>query len=156
VGSRLHSLLFNRSNDDSHAGYLRRQNAVDHVGHPPGLDPVTNSLSLLRLHPPPTAERGATIAIGFVDDANILTFSRSTEANCWVLERANEKCMAWARTHGATFAPEKYQLIHFTRKPKKCDVQATVRIPKFQDGPVFVPLAFCDFARKNYPIIPCK
>jgi retron-type reverse transcriptase len=56
----------------------------------------------------PQLNAGATTAIGFVDDTNILTFSRSTKANCRVLERANEKCMAWARTHGATFAPEKY------------------------------------------------
>ena len=75
-------------------------------------------------------------AIGFVDDTNILTFSRSTEANFRFLERANEKRVAWARTHGATFAPEKYQLMHFTRRPKKFNMQATVRIPKFQDGPV--------------------
>jgi hypothetical protein len=84
----------------------------------------------------PQLNAGATTAIGFVDDTNILTFSRSTEANCRVLERANEKCMAWASTHGATFAPEKYQLMHFTRRPKKFNMQATVRIPEFQNGPV--------------------
>jgi hypothetical protein len=46
--------------------------------------------------------------------------------------------MAWARTHGATFAPEKYQLelMHFTRRPKKFNMQASIRIPKLQDGPV--------------------
>jgi hypothetical protein len=81
---------------------------------------------------------GATTAIGLVDYTNILTFSRPTEANCRVLERANEKCMAWARTHGATFAPEKYQLMHFTPRPKKFNMQATVQILKFQDGPVQV------------------
>ena len=84
----------------------------------------------------PQLNVGATTAIGFVDDTNILTFSRSTEANCRTLERANEKCMAWARTHGATFASEKYRLMHFTRRPKKLNMQATIRIPKFQDGPV--------------------
>lgn len=46
--------------------------------------------------------------------------------------------MAWARTHGATFAPEKYQLMYFTRRPKKFNMQATVQIPKSQDGPVTV------------------
>jgi hypothetical protein len=46
--------------------------------------------------------------------------------------------MAWARTHGATFAPEKYQLMHFTRRPEKFKMQATVWIPKFQDGSVLV------------------
>ena len=85
----------------------------------------------------PQLNVGATTAIGFVDDTNILIFSRSTEANCRVLERANENCMAWARTHGATFAPE-YQLMHFTRRPKKFNMQAAIRIPKFQDGPVLV------------------
>jgi hypothetical protein len=84
----------------------------------------------------PQLNAGATTAIGFVDDTNILTFSRLTEAKCRVLERANEKCMAWARTHGATFAPEKYQLMHLTRRPKNFNMQATVRIPKFQDGPM--------------------
>jgi hypothetical protein len=84
----------------------------------------------------PQLNAGATTAIDFVDDTNTLTFSRSTEANCRVLERANEKWMVWARTHGATFAPEKYQLMHFTRRPKKFNMQATVRIPKFQNGPV--------------------
>jgi hypothetical protein len=77
----------------------------------------------------PQLNAGATTAIGFVNDTYILTFSRSTKASCRVLERANEKCMAWTRTHGATFAPEKYQLMHFTREPKKFDMQATVRMP---------------------------
>jgi hypothetical protein len=77
-----------------------------------------------------------TTAIGFVDDTTILTYSRSTEANCWALEKANEKCTAWARTHGATFAPEKFQLVHLACKPKKFNMQAIVRIPKYQDGPV--------------------
>jgi hypothetical protein len=84
----------------------------------------------------PQLNAGAMTSIGFVDDTNIITFSRSTEANCRVLERANEKHVTWARTHGATFAPEKYQLMHFTRRPRKFNMQATVRISKFQDGPV--------------------
>lgn len=59
-----------------------------------------------------------------------------TEANCRVPERANEMCMAWARTHGAPFATEKHPLMHFTRRPKRLKMQATVRIPEFQDGPL--------------------
>ena len=43
---------------------------------------------------------------------------------------------AWARSHGATFAPETCQLVHFTRRPNKFNMQATVRIHKFKDGPV--------------------
>ena len=83
----------------------------------------------------PRLNDGVTSAIGFVDDTNILTFSRSTEANCRTLERAHETCVDWARTHGATFAPEKYQLIHFTPKLKKFNMKATVRIPGYDGGP---------------------
>lgn len=43
----------------------------------------------------------------------------------------NEKCVALARTHGATFTPEKYQLKHITQ-----ETQANVRRPKFQDVPI--------------------
>ena len=83
----------------------------------------------------PQLNAGSTSAVGFVDDTNILTFGRSTEANCRTLERANELCIDWARTHGATFAPDKYQLIHFTPKLRKFNMKATIQIPGFQDGP---------------------
>lgn len=84
----------------------------------------------------PQSNGGATTAIYFVNHGNILTFRKSTAANCQILERANEKCMAWARTQGATFASEKYQLMHFTRRPKKFNMQPNVRIPNFRDGSV--------------------
>lgn len=40
----------------------------------------------------PKLNDGITSGIGFVDDTNILTFSRSTEANCRALENAHEVC----------------------------------------------------------------
>lgn len=49
---------------------------------------------------------------GFVDDVNILVYGNSTEANCRTLEKLHVKCADWARKHGATFAPHKYELIH--------------------------------------------
>lgn len=65
--------------------------------------------------------------IGFVDDMNIVAFGRSTEDNCRRLERAHEQCTRWAGRHGAKFAPEKYELMHFSRR--KCyDMTATVKI----------------------------
>ena len=84
----------------------------------------------------PTLQEGPTSAVGFVDDTNILTYSKSTEDNCRALERAHAKCKDWADRHGAKFAPEKYQLIHFTRKPKRHNMKATVQIPGFEEGPV--------------------
>lgn len=83
----------------------------------------------------PELEGRRVTAMGFVDDTNILTFGETTEANCKRLEEAHEKCMQWADRHGAAFAPQKYQLIHFTRSRKKHNLQASVNIPGFQDGP---------------------
>lgn len=65
--------------------------------------------------------------IGFVDDMNIVAFGRSTEGNCRRLERAHEQCLDWARRYGAKFAPEKYELMHFSRR--RCyDMNATIEV----------------------------
>ena len=61
---------------------------------------------------------------GFVDDINILTYGSSTERNCKILEETHRNCMHWARTHGAVFAPEKYEVIHLTRARKKFNLKA--------------------------------
>ncbi len=66
--------------------------------------------------------------LGFVDDINILAYGRSTEETCRTLSKAHDACAEWARTHGATFAPEKYELTHFTRKPKRFDMTASIQI----------------------------
>ena len=61
---------------------------------------------------------------GFVDDVNILTYGETTERNCRALERIHRKCEEWAVTHGARFAPEKYELLHLTRAPKRFNLKA--------------------------------
>lgn len=65
---------------------------------------------------------------GFVDDVHLLAYSKSTERNCEILEKAHEICLEWAKTHGATFAPKKYELVHLTRRPKRVNLAATIRI----------------------------
>jgi len=60
---------------------------------------------------------------GFVDDVHLLAYGRSTEANCNNLTKAHEICMRWAAKHGASFAPQKYELIHMTRTPKKFNMK---------------------------------
>ena len=59
----------------------------------------------------------------------------STEENCRLLERAHQKCREWAERHGAAFAPQKYQLIHFTRS-RRHNLQATIQIQGFEGHPV--------------------
>ncbi len=63
---------------------------------------------------------------GFVDDVHLLAYSESTEANCKYLEKAHEICLHWARTHGAAFAPQKYELIHLSRTPKKFNMKMAI------------------------------
>lgn len=65
---------------------------------------------------------------GFVDDVHLLAFSKSTAGNCRILEKAHEICKKWARTHGASFAPQKYELIYLTRRPRKFDLTEMVRL----------------------------
>ena len=66
--------------------------------------------------------------VGFVDDVNILTYEKSTANICETLSRVHEVCTQWARTHGASFAPDKYELIYFTRTPRKFDITVNIRI----------------------------
>jgi hypothetical protein len=66
--------------------------------------------------------------IGFVDDLNLLAYSKSTEQNCATLSQIHEHCMGWASRHGMEFAPHKYELIHFTTASKRHNLQATIKV----------------------------
>jgi len=70
-----------------------------------------------------------TMAFGFVDDTNLVIWGGSVQDNSRRLEAAHSRCIAWAKRHGARFAPDKYQLIHFTRRRRdpSGDLTSTVR-----------------------------
>jgi hypothetical protein len=67
-------------------------------------------------------------SIGFIDDLNLLTYSKSTEQNCATLCQVHERCLEWARRHRMKFAPQKYELIHFTTARKKHNLQASIKV----------------------------
>ena len=58
----------------------------------------------------------------------MLAYGKSTEENCRTLERIHRKCELWATRHGSVFAPDKYELIHLSRNPKKFNMTATIQI----------------------------
>lgn len=58
---------------------------------------------------------------GFVDDVG-----KSAKANCGILNQAHEIFLRWAATHGATFAPGKYEMVHLTRSPRRFNMTATL------------------------------
>lgn len=66
-------------------------------------------------------------SLGFVDDANMLAYGKSTEENCSILESIYKKCERWATRRGAVFAPHKYELIHLSRS-SRFNMTATVTI----------------------------
>ena len=82
------------------------------------------------------SKRYKTSVVGFVDDVNILTYGATTEGNCKNLERTHLACETWARSHGSKFATAKYELIHFTRKPKRFNMAASVKFADTEVKPV--------------------
>jgi hypothetical protein len=60
--------------------------------------------------------KDGTLGFGFVDDTNLVAWGDTAKDNCRRLDAAHSRCIAWAKRYGATFAPEKYHLIHFTKR----------------------------------------
>src|SRR5215469_4554454 len=63
-----------------------------------------------------------------MDDTNLVTWGNTSGENCRHLEEAHSKCESWATQHGATFAPNKYKLMHLQRDTRQDGSQATVNI----------------------------
>ena len=74
--------------------------------------------------------------IGFVDDLNLLAYSKSTEQNCATLGQIHERCLDWASRHGIEFVPYKYELIYFTTTSKKHNLQATITVGGIEKLPL--------------------
>tara|TARA_R110002003_G_scaffold1780_2_gene23515 strand:+ start:2477 stop:2749 length:273 start_codon:yes stop_codon:yes gene_type:complete len=67
------------------------------------------------------------MSTGYIDDVGILTWGKTTEETCDTLSRILEKAQHWANTHASIFAPDKFQLIHFTRSFTRIDTSRPVR-----------------------------
>jgi len=63
-------------------------------------------------------------ASAFIDDTNLLAYGPSMEENCQILMRGHNRCLDWARRYGASFALEKYKLIHLSWNLKQFNIQA--------------------------------
>lgn len=54
------------------------------------------------------------MSFGWIDDACTLAIGNTYAANVRALEGCLTKADRWADKHGAKFAPDKFELIHFT------------------------------------------
>ncbi len=66
--------------------------------------------------------------LNFINDINILVYDRFIEEICKTLSKTHDVCVKWAWTHDATFASEKYELTHFTRKSRKFNMTTSIQI----------------------------
>jgi hypothetical protein len=73
--------------------------------------------------------------IGFVDDVNLIAWGSTTRGNCDNLTQLHERCLGWARRHGAKFEPSKYELMHFTRSPKKFNTKQELELGEVKIKP---------------------
>jgi hypothetical protein len=55
-------------------------------------------------------------ATGFVDDVTCLAVSKTTMGTLRKLRRVHQACEQWAVDNGAVLAPDKYELMHMSRK----------------------------------------
>lgn len=65
---------------------------------------------------------------GFVDDVNILVYSKSVGENNRLLSRLHSRALNWANRHGAKFNPKKYELLHCSRATKKHDLSIPLQL----------------------------
>ncbi|OKP10384.1 hypothetical protein PENSUB_4173 [Penicillium subrubescens] len=72
---------------------------------------------------------------GYADDAAILATSLSLEANYQSLSTSLQEALDWGTTEGITFAPDKYELIYFSRRQ---DDQASSRTLSVIAGPITI------------------
>jgi hypothetical protein len=125
------SFITERTTRIVYAGY-ESPSIVTNTGIPQGspLSPILFLFFISELLETFQDVNNDTIGFGFVDDTTLVTWGATATENCIRLEEAHDKCAVWARRHGAKFAPDKYQIMHFTRKRKhpQEDLAATVRI----------------------------
>jgi hypothetical protein len=67
--------------------------------------------------------------ISIVDDVNALAYGKLTEESCRMLQTVHERCLDWAKKHGASFAPDKYILVHFTKARTKHNTSCPLVLP---------------------------
>ena len=76
----------------------------------------------------PTALTGNATAIGWIDDVNYVVSSPNVQTNISILTELAKRGDEWTRTHGAKFAPEKFQMVHLIapRSRRSADLDKAV------------------------------
>ena len=121
--------LLKKQSHINNAGRKNKRNENCRNRYPTGVPGVASIIPVLQRPPDRGLRQDQTpVTNGRVRRRyiHLLVYGKSTEANYKTLEIAHEICLKWAAIHGATFAPQKYEMVHLTRSPKKFNMTATV------------------------------
>ena len=89
-----------------------------HCGVPQGspLSPILFLFYISELHETVHTPSSGVSALGFADNTNLLAFGHSLKSNLLKLKNTHHKYLSWAARHGIVFSPEKYEILHFSRR----------------------------------------
>jgi hypothetical protein len=62
------------------------------------------------------------LVMGYIDDTSILAVGDTKASNVATLAMVHERAEEWAKRTGSTFAPQKYELIHFAKNKADAEV----------------------------------
>ena len=62
---------------------------------------------------------------GYADDAANLAISPHITTNCQILSDSLQEALDWGAAEGITFAPDKYELLHFSHRKADQDPNQT-------------------------------
>jgi hypothetical protein len=73
----------------------------------------------------------------FVNNVSTVVFGKITQDNYTLPQSFHERCLEWARSHKALFAPKKHFLVHFTKAQTKHNSTCplTLHTPTITPGP---------------------